>query len=88
MIFMFENLIWMLAIMALTAVSGILLLKNTPKKRLIILLAELALILRFVFIFIAYSNGTEYSGTDGLIYHQIAKDIAAQLQIWGSIMEC
>lgn len=80
MIFMFENLIWMLAIMALTAVSGILLLKNTPKKRLIILLAELALILRFVFIFIAYSNGTEYSGTDGLIYHQIAKDIAAQLK--------
>lgn len=77
---MLENIIWMLVIMGLTAIVGILVLKDKPKKYSIIILAELALVLRFVFVFIAYSNGTEYSGTDGLIYHQIAKDIALQLK--------
>jgi len=76
---MVENVLWMLVLMALTAIVGILKLKDKPGKTWFILFAELALVCRFVFVFVIYSNGTEYSGTDGLIYHQIAKDVANQL---------
>lgn len=76
---MFENVLWMLILMALTAVVGILILKNRPGKFRFIALAELALLCRFIFVFFIYSNGTEYSGTDGLIYHQIARNVAGQL---------
>lgn len=66
--------------MAFTAIVGVLVFKDKPKKIRFIALAELALIIRFIFIFVLYKNGTEYSGTDGLIYHQVAKDIAEQLK--------
>lgn len=66
--------------MAFTAIVGVLVFKDKPKKIRFIALAELALIVRFIFIFVLYKNGTEYSGTDGLIYHQVAKDIAEQLK--------
>ncbi len=65
--------------MALTAIIGMLIFKDRPNKIWFIALAELALVIRFILIFVIYSNGTEYSGTDGLIYHQVAKDIAEQL---------
>lgn len=77
---MLENALWMLMLMALTAAVGILILKNKPGRLWFIAFAELALICRFIFVFVIYANGTEYSGTDGLIYHQIAKDVAIQLQ--------
>lgn len=77
---MIENILWMLSVMALTALTGMLILKNKPNKHWLIALAELALILRFIFVFVVYANGTEYSGTDGLIYHQVAKEIALQLK--------
>lgn len=66
--------------MAITAIIGVFIFKDRPKKFWFIFLAELALIIRFIFVFIIYSNGTEYSGTDGLIYHQVAKDIAEQFK--------
>ena len=66
--------------MALTAIIGMLVFKDKPNKIWFIVLAELALVIRFVFIFVMFLNGTEYSGTDGLIYHQVAKDIAEQLK--------
>jgi len=77
---MLEQILWMLFLMALTAIVGMLLFKDKPNKIWFIIFAELALIIRFVFIFVMFSNGTEYSGTDGLIYHQVAKDIARQLK--------
>lgn len=77
---MLENILWMLILMAFTAIVGMLVFKDRPKKIWFIVLAELALVLRFIFVFVIYSNGTEYSGTDGLIYHQVAKDIAAQIE--------
>lgn len=77
---MLENILWMLILMALTAIIGVLIFKDSPKRVWFIVLVELALIVRFVFAFVIYSNGIEYSGTDGLIYHQIAKNIAGQLK--------
>jgi len=77
---MLEQISWMLFLMALAAIIGMLLFKDKPNKIWFIIFAELALIIRFVFIYIMFSNGTEYSGTDGLIYHQVAKDIARQLK--------
>jgi len=77
---MLEQISWMLFLMALAAIVGMLLFKDKPNIIWFIIFAELALIIRFVFIFIMFSNGTEYSGTDGLIYHQVAKDIARQLK--------
>ncbi len=77
---MIENALWMLTLMVMTAIVGVLILKDKPGKLWFIGLVELALICRFIFAFVVYSNGTEYSGTDGLIYHQIAKDIAFQLK--------
>lgn len=77
---MLENILWMLVVIVLSAVSGILILKDYPNKYYLVLLAELALVLRFIFIFIVYKNGTDFSGTDGLIYHQVAKNIAFQLK--------
>lgn len=77
---MLEKILWMLVLMALTAIIGMLVFKDRPNKIWFIALAELALVIRFIFTFIIYSNGTEYSGTDGLIYHHVAKDIAEQLK--------
>jgi len=77
---MIEHALWMLTLMALTAIVGFLILKNKPGRWWFVAIAELALICRFIFVFVIYANGTEYSGTDGLLYHQIAKDIAIQLQ--------
>ena len=77
---MLEQILWMLFLMALSAIVGMLLFKDKPNKIWFIIFAELALIIRFIFTFIMFSNGTEYSGTDGLIYHQVAKDIARQLK--------
>lgn len=66
--------------MAVTAIVGMLIFKGRPNRIRFIVLAELALVIRFIFTFVIYSNGTEYSGTDGLIYHQVAIDIADQLR--------
>ena len=77
---MLENTLWMLFFMALTAYLGTLVIKKQPKRIWLILMIELALICRYAVIFVMYSSGTEASGTDGLIYHQIAKEIAQQLK--------
>lgn len=77
---MIENILWMLIFTALTAYSGMLILGKQPKRVWLVLLTVLALFARFAVIFFVYSNGTETSGTDGLIYHEIAKAIAAQLK--------
>ncbi len=76
---MLENVLWMLTLAVLAAYSSIYILKEQPKKVWFIVLAELALVCRFILIYVLYANGTEASGTDGLIYHQVAKDVAQQL---------
>lgn len=78
---MLEKILWMLFLMALTAIIGMRIFKDKPNKFWFVALAELALVIRFAFTFIIYLNGTGYSGTDGLIYHQVAKDIADQLKL-------
>lgn len=69
----------MLILMGLTAGCGMLILKEQPKKLRMIVLAELALICHYILTYVIYANGTEAAGTDGLIYHQVAKDVARQL---------
>lgn len=77
----------MLIFMALTFYFDKLIIKKQPNRLWFIVLAELALICRFILIFVIYANGTEASGTDGLIYHQVAKDVAQQFKsgvpFWG-----
>ncbi|MGI6086154.1 MAG: hypothetical protein ACOYIF_12105 [Acetivibrionales bacterium] len=77
---MLENILWMLILMAFAAIVGVLIFRDSPKKIWLIVLAQLALVLRFIFVIIIFQNGTEYSGTDGLLYHQVAKDIADQIE--------
>lgn len=76
---MLENIFWMTVIMAITAYFGLLLTKKHPKRLWFIILIEIALICRYILIYVVYANGTEASGTDGLIYHQVAKDVANQI---------
>lgn len=76
---MLENAIWMLILMGLTAGCGLLLFKRQPKRLWLIVFAELAMICHFILTYVIFANGTEAAGTDGLIYHQVAKDVARQL---------
>jgi hypothetical protein len=76
---MLENVFWMTILMAVTAYFGLLVTKKQPKRLWFIILIELALILRYILIYVVFANGTEASGTDGLIYHQVAKDVANQI---------
>lgn len=82
---MLENVLWVLIFIVLSAYAGMLIIKKQPKRFWLILLAELALVCRFAIIFVIYANGTEVAGTDGLIYHQVAKDVANQIKTGASI---
>jgi hypothetical protein len=83
---MIENIIWMLILMAAAAFAGLKAVKNQPNNKILyVILAEIALLLRFVITFIIFNNGTETSGTDGLLYHQVAKDVADQLRSGTSV---
>lgn len=84
---MIENALWMLILSALTVWLGLLIIKKQPNRMWLIILVEVALVLRFIFVYIMYASGTEVSGTDGLVYHQIAKDVAVQLSKGVSIFE-
>lgn len=77
---MLENIIWILVFIGLTALIGVHFVKKNPKMLWFVISAEIALICRIVLIYAIYSNGTETSGTDGLIYHLVAKDIAIQIK--------
>lgn len=66
--------------MILTAYLGIVLIPKYKYRTAFIVVVELALICRFVLIFFMYKGGTEAAGTDGLIYHEVAKDVAKQLK--------
>lgn len=76
---MLENALWMLILMALTAWCGTLVIKKQPKRLWLIVIAELALVCHYILTYVIFTNGTEATGTDGLIYHQVAKDVARQL---------
>ncbi len=65
--------------MLLTAWCGMLIIKKQPKRLWLIVLAELALVCHYILTYVIFANGTEAMGTDGLIYHQVAKDVARQI---------
>jgi len=77
---MFENYLWMFLFIILTAWVGSHFVKKQTKMIWFVILSELALICRFALTFIVFSSGTETTGTDGLIYHLVAKDIANQIK--------
>jgi len=76
---MLENALWMLFFIVLTAVVGINFTRRQRGKLWYVILAEVALLIRFALVFAIYYNGTETLGTDGLIYHLVAKNVANQL---------
>ena len=56
---MFEQILWMMFLMALAAIVGVLLFRDKPNIIWFIIFAELALIIRFVFIFVMFSKNTQ-----------------------------
>lgn len=66
--------------MGLTAYLGIILIPKHKYRPAFVVIVELALVCRFILVFFMYKGGTEAAGTDGLIYHQVAKDVANQLK--------
>lgn len=77
---MFENFLWMLLFIILTVWAGLHFVKKQPKMIWFVILSELALICRFVITYVIFSSGTDTTGTDGLIYHLVAKDVAKQIK--------
>lgn len=77
---MLENALWILVFIISTALAGVHFIKKNPRMIWFVIFAEIALICRIVLVFVIYNTGTETSGTDGLIYHLVAKDIANQLK--------
>ena len=75
-----ENSVWMLMLAVLTWVIGRLMMPKTPGRFTYLVLVMVSLAVKYVLVFIMYAQGTEVSGTDGLIYHQVAKDVASQLK--------
>ncbi|NMA65135.1 MAG: hypothetical protein GX957_02700 [Clostridiaceae bacterium] len=82
---MFVNLLWMILFIVLTAWAGLHFVKENPKMIWFVILSEIALICRYILVFVIFSNGTETTGTDGLIYHLVAKDVANQIKSGTSI---
>lgn len=74
---------WILIFMVLTAVVGMYFVRKQQGKLWYVILAEVALLIRFALAFVIYYNGTETLGTDGLIYHLVAKNVANQL--WNGV---
>lgn len=79
------NIAWMAG---LTGVGLLLVLSTAGRedarwRRWFAILTIAALWMRFGLTYFYYSGGTETFGTDGLIYHQIARNVAAQ--IWQGV---
>lgn len=75
-----ENAIWMVVLLGLTWFLGTTFMPKQKGRLTYVLLVMVALMIKFVLVFIMYRGGTEASGTDGLIYHEVAKDVARQLR--------
>lgn len=75
-----ENVIWMVLLAALAVYVGILLLPAHKYRKYCLVLVVLGMVCRYVLVFYMYKGGTEASGTDGLIYHEVAKRVAEQLK--------
>ncbi len=75
-----ENIAWMAVLMALVGYLGTVMIPKNKYRIWYILTVELALLSRYVLVFVMYKGGTEAAGTDGLIYHEIAKNVAEQLK--------
>lgn len=84
----FENIVWMILLSGLAALAGMILLPKHKYRPAFVLIVEFALLCRFVLVFFMYKDGTEAAGTDGLIYHEVAKGVANQLKggvpIWAA----
>lgn len=77
---LFENIIWMVLLAALAVYLGTVLLPAHKYKAAFILAVAFCMLLRYGLVFYIYKCGTEASGTDGLIYHEVAKSVADQIR--------
>ena len=70
----------MVLLAALAVYLGTVLLPAHKYKTAFLLAVTLGILLRYGLVFYMYKCGTEASGTDGLIYHEVAKSVAGQLR--------
>ena len=75
-----ENIVWMVLLAALAVYLGTVLLPAHKYKAAFILAVAFCMLLRYGLVFYIYKCGTEASGTDGLIYHEVAKSVADQIR--------
>lgn len=75
-----DNIIWMVLLAGLVAYIGGRILPAHKCRTAFILAAVFSMLCRYTLVYYMYKGGTEASGTDGLIYHEVAKNVAAQLK--------
>lgn len=75
-----ENIIWMVLLAALVAYIGIVVLPAHKYRTAFVVAAVVSMLCRYVLVYYMYKGGTEAAGTDGLIYHEVAKNVAEQLK--------
>lgn len=75
-----ENIIWMVLLAALVAYIGRVVLPAHKYRTAYVVAAVVSMLCRYVLVYYMYKGGTEAAGTDGLIYHEVAKNVAAQLK--------
>ncbi|MDI9514806.1 MAG: hypothetical protein GX384_06730 [Clostridiaceae bacterium] len=75
-----ENIIWMVVLAGLAVWIGTVFLPAHKYRTAFLLTVVFCMALRYVLVFYMYKGGTEAAGTDGLIYHEVAKNVADQLR--------
>lgn len=75
-----ENIIWMIVLAGFAVCLGTVFLPADKSRKTYLKLILTGMICRYILVFYMYKSGTEASGTDGLIYHQVAKHVAEQLK--------
>lgn len=75
-----ENIIWIVLLAALVAYIGIVVLPAHKYRTAFVVAAVVSMLCRYVLVYYMYKGGTEAAGTDGLIYHEVAKNVAEQLK--------
>jgi len=70
----------MVLLAALVAYIGIVVLPAHKYRTAFVVAAVVSMLCRYVLVYYMYKGGTEAAGTDGLIYHEVAKNVAEQLK--------
>ncbi|HOK42561.1 MAG TPA: hypothetical protein PLD49_02700 [Thermoclostridium caenicola] len=77
---LFENIVWMVLLAAITAYIGTVVLPAHKYRTAYVAAAVVSMLCRYALVYYMYKGGTEAAGTDGLIYHEVAKNVAEQLK--------